>query len=123
MRRVAKERRSTVKTAKPNSKDFEILNIYTQKIDDNQIGAHFSYKFIDQIENNEPVLQTMKGEAVLYRGLSEDPDENKWIAKSITTNNAAIEFQQALVVSPEAAAISISGDATVTPTPEEKKTL
>lgn len=112
-----------VKTSKPNSKNFEILNIYTEKIDDNQVSAHFSYKFIDQIENNEPVIQTMKGEAVLYRGLSENPDENKWIAKSITTNNTVIEFQEALLVNPEAAAIILSGDTTNTPSaPEEKKT-
>ena len=62
----------SVKAAKPNSSDFEILNIYTEKIDDNQISAHFSYKYMDQLQDQEKVSQSLAGEAVLYRSLSEN---------------------------------------------------
>lgn len=92
----------SVKAAKPNSSNFEILNIYTEKIDDNQISAHFSYKYMDQLQDKEKVSQTLTGEAVLYRGLSENPKNDKWIIKSIKTDNSNIEFQQGLTISPEA---------------------
>jgi len=110
----------TIKSAKPNSNNFEILNIYTEKIDDNQVSAHFTYKFTDQLEDKEPVNQTLSGEAILYRGLSENPNDEKWVAKSIKTNGSVIEFQQGLIISPEPGALSPSGDNTLIP--EEKKT-
>lgn len=91
----------SVKAAKPNSSDFEILNIYTEKIDDNQISAHFSYKYMDQLQDQEKVSQTLAGEAILYRSLSENPKDDKWVIKSIKTDNSSIEFQQGLTISPE----------------------
>jgi len=91
----------TIKTAKPNSIYFEILNIYTQKIDDNQVSAHFSYKYTDQLEDKESVNQTLSGIAILYRVLSENTHDDKWIVKSINTNNPIIEFQQGLVINSE----------------------
>ncbi len=102
----------SVKAAKPNSSNFEILNIYTEKIDDNQVSAHFSYKYADQLQDKEKVNQTMTGEAILYRGLSENQKDDKWIIKSIKTDNTKLEFQQNLVV---------SSDATQAPATEEKK--
>jgi hypothetical protein len=110
----------TVKAAKPNSSDFEILNIYTEKIDDNQIGAHFSYKYSDQLEDKEKINQIMSGDAILYRGLSENTQDDKWIVKSIKTDKTTLEFQQGLVVNSEASAAS-SSDATDPVKVEEKK--
>jgi hypothetical protein len=110
----------TVKAAKPNSSDFEILNIYTEKIDDNQIGAHFSYKYSDQLEDKEKINQIMSGDAILYRGLSENTQDDKWIVKSIKTDKTTLEFQQGLVVNSEASAAS-SSDASDPVKVEEKK--
>ncbi|MEQ1722943.1 MAG: hypothetical protein ABL930_07180 [Pseudobdellovibrio sp.] len=110
----------TVKAAKPNSSNFEILNIYTEKIDDNQIGAHFSYKYTDQLEDKEKVNQVMSGVAVLYRGLSENPQDDKWIVKSIKTDQATLEFQQGIVVNSEAS-VAASSDITDPVKVEEKK--
>jgi hypothetical protein len=110
----------TVKAAKPNSSDFEILNIYTEKIDDNQIGVHFSYKYTDQLEDKEKINQIMSGDAILYRGLSENTENDKWVVKSIKTDKANLEFQQSVVVNPEVSAAS-SSDATDATKVEEKK--
>lgn len=96
----------SVKSARPGSSQFKILNIYTQALDDNQISAHFTYKYVEQLENQEQASQTMTGEALLYRGLSENPKEDKWIAKSIKTSNSSIEFQQGLVITPDSASSS-----------------
>ena len=113
----------SIKTSKPGSSNFEILNIYTQKIDDNQISAHFSYKFTDKLEDAEEASQTMSGEAVLQRGLSENPENDTWVVKSVKTGSSNVEFQQGLVVNPEGAAETLSGDnSTVIAPAEEKKT-
>jgi hypothetical protein len=110
----------TVKAAKPNSSNFEILNIYTEKIDDNQIGAHFSYKYTDQLEDKEKVEQVMSGDAILYRGLSENNQDEKWIVKSIKTDKATLEFQQGMMVNSEVSVAS-SSDATDPEKVEDKK--
>ena len=68
---------------------------------------------MDQLQDQEKVSQSLAGEAVLYRSLSENPKNDKWIIKSIKTNNSSIEFQQGLTVSPETEA---------TPQAKEKKT-
>lgn len=90
-----------VKASKPNSSNFEIIKIYTENIDDNQVSAHFSYKFTEELLDKSKVNQTMSGEAVLYRGLSENQKDDKWVIKSIKTDNPKIEFQQGVVVTPE----------------------
>ena len=99
----------TVKAARPNSSNFEITNISTEKIDDNQVGTHFSYKYDDQLQDNEKVSQTMSGEAILYRSPSENQKDDKWVIKSIKTDNPNIEFQLGAIVNPANSA------------PEEKK--
>ena len=118
----------SIKNARPNSSNFEILNIQSEKIDENQIRALFTYKYTDQLLDNDSSIQTLSGEALLYRSLSENPANEKWIAKSIKMSDSAIEFQQGLVVSaePEAAAIQASTDSSTSSpsnsSPEETKT-
>lgn len=111
----------TVKKAKPNSSNFEILNISTEKIDDNQISAQFSYKYTDEMADKESVEQVLSGNAILYRGLSEDPNTDSWIVKSIKTDKSTIEFHQGMVINPEAEAEQASADATEPVKTEEKK--
>lgn len=111
----------TVKAAKPNISNFEILNIYTENINDNEISAHFSYRYSDKLESTEKVEQSLSGDAVLYRGLSENPNENKWIVKSIKAEKSSIEFREGLAVSTENTPSSASTDAPLA-APEEKKT-
>lgn len=91
----------SIKTAKPNSSNFSVINIYTEKLDDNQISVHFSYKYTDLLDDKEEVQQTLSGEAILHRGLSENPNDDKWVIKSINTNNSSIEFQQGLTIESE----------------------
>ena len=115
-----------VKTSRPNSSDFQITNIYTKKINDNQISAHFNYKFTDQLEDKETVHQSIAGEVILNRTPSENPTDQKWVVQSVKTDNNSVEFQDGLIVTPEAEAPApetapASSDAT-TATPEEKKT-
>ena len=92
---------NAVKASRPNSSDFEIVNIYTKKINDNQISAHFSYKFTEHLEEKENVHQAVAGEAILNRTPSENPSDQKWVVQSVKTDNNTIEFQDGLIITNE----------------------
>lgn len=120
----------SVKKSRPESSDFEILKMYTQKIDDNQISAHFSYKYTDKIDQpagetadaageSEKTSQVMSGEALLSRGVSENPQSDVWVVTSVKTGNPSIEFQQGLVVIPEGPADAASADTSAAPAANE----
>ena len=64
----------------------------------------------------------MSGEAILYRSLSENQNDDKWIIKSIKTDNPTIEFQQGMIVNPGTTADSTLNEKSGLPPPEEKKT-
>lgn len=111
----------SVKRTRPDSSGFEIMNMYTQKVNDNQISAHFSYKFTDKLEEAETANQMMTGEAVLTRGLSEDTEKELWVVSSVKTGDTSIEFQQGLVIIPEGPTDAGSTDNPSAPV-EEKQT-
>ena len=114
-----------IKASRPKSSNFEVLNIYTKKINDNQISAHFTYKYSDQLEESEKTSQLIAGEAILNRTPSENPTDQKWVVQSVKTDTNKIEFQDGLVVSTEPLA-PVNPSAPTQPmqpsAPEEKKT-
>ena len=91
----------SIKAKRPNSSNFELNKIYTEKLDDNKIKAYFTYKFIDTLEDQEKSEQIISGQAILNRSLSEDPSVQKWVIQSVKTDSSAIEFKEGLVISPD----------------------
>lgn len=89
----------TIKKNKPHSSDFQLLKIYTEKIDDNRISARFAFQYDDTLEADEKTTQTLNGEAILSKGLSENPEVQKWIIQSVKTNATNLEFREGLVIS------------------------
>ena len=116
----------TIKTSKPQSYDFKMLNLYTQTIDANKVSAHFSYKYSERsLEDKETSHQTITGEAILNRSPSENPADEKWVVQSVKSDNSNIEFQEGLVIGASATAEPVapaSGDATPAQPTEEPKT-
>lgn len=93
-----------IKAKRPLSENFKIIKMYTEKIDDQKIMAHFSYEFQDQMPSdgdntqNEKTLQKISGTAVLSKGLSEDPTIQKWILQSVKTAGETIDFKDGLTI-------------------------
>jgi hypothetical protein len=102
--------------ARPNAFDFQMVTLYTKNLEDNKISAYFTYRYSEALEEKEKSDQVVKGEAILNRMLSENPDEQKWVVQSVKTDNSAIEFHEGSVIN--------SGGETPgeTPQDEEKKT-
>ena len=106
---------NTIKTAKPNAYNFQMISLYTKTLDENKISAYFSYRFSEKLENKESADQNIKGEAILNRTVSENRDDQKWVIQSVQTNNSAVEFHEGSVIDSNTADANASTppDATV----------
>lgn len=94
---------NSVRKSAPGITDFEIISLHTKNVDDRQVSAHFSYRFNEQIGEEERTAQVFSGEALLTRTLSENPDDDRWLVQSIQAHGQSIEFQQGLTVDPQTA--------------------
>ena len=88
----------TVKTHKPNSFGFKMQSIYTKTIDANKVAAYYKYNFSEKLADGEVTLQTIDGEAILNRTLSENPNDEKWVVQSVKTQNPVVEFQEGVII-------------------------
>ena len=88
----------SIKAKRPQSSNFQLQQMYTERIDDNKVKAFFTYNFVDQIEEQEKTEQTISGQAILNRSLSEDPKVQKWVIQSIKADSNNVEFKEGLVI-------------------------
>lgn len=88
----------SIKSKRPKSSGFQLEQMYTEKMDDNKVKANFTYKFMDQIEEQEKTEQTISGQAILSRSLSEDPKVQKWVIQTVKTDSNNVEFKEGLVI-------------------------
>lgn len=94
----------TVKAKRPTMTNFRLLKMYTEKMDDNKVKAHFSYQYDDVLPNaeaqaiQETATQKISGEAILTKALSEDPDTQKWVLQSVKADNQNVEFKEGLSI-------------------------
>lgn len=99
----------SVKAKVPTMANFRLNKMYTEKLEDNKVKAHFSYQY-DEADNT---TQTISGEAVLTKALSEDPNVQKWVLQSVNAGSQALEFKEG---------VTISSDGTTTSTEETPAT-
>lgn len=94
----------TIKAKRPNSENFKLVKMYTEKMDEQKIMAHFSYEFQDEMvasgdsTTKEKTTQKISGSAVLTKGLSEDPSVQKWVLQSVKTGTENIDFKDGLII-------------------------
>ena len=97
----------TLKNKKPNFSDFKLVKMYTTKIDDQKVSAHFAYQYTESLATDtasataEVVTQSVSGEAILIRGLSEDKSVQKWVLQSVRTDAQTVDFKDGLVIGSE----------------------
>jgi hypothetical protein len=84
--------------ARPNASDFQMITLYTKNLEDNKISAFFSYRYTETLQEKEQTDQIVKGEAILNRTVSENPEEQKWVVQSVKTDNATIEFHEGSII-------------------------
>lgn len=85
----------SVKAKIPAMANFRLNKMYTEKLEDNKVKAHFSYQY----DEADATTQTISGEAVLTKALSEDPNVQKWVLQSVNAGSQALEFKEGTTIS------------------------
>lgn len=91
---------NTIKSKKPDTKDIEIIKIWTQNAGDFKINAQFTYKFTEPA-GNENVERIIEGEAVLARDYSDNPTVDKWVIQSLHTKGDNISYTEGSLITPD----------------------
>lgn len=110
----------TLKTKRPNTSNFILTKMQTEKIDDNKIKAVFSYRYTEKLEESESAQQIISGEAILNRGVSEDPEVQKWIVQSIKSGSSRIEFKEGTVITSDGTMTEPEPESSTQPEVEKK---
>lgn len=84
----------TIASKRPQAKDLTITRLWTETLGDNKVRAVFAYKFTDIAEDGEAIEQTIEGEAVLYRDISDEENVDKWVLQSVKTTNDIVVFTE-----------------------------
>lgn len=90
----------TIKSKKPDTKDIEIIKMWTQNVGEHKIKAQFSYKFTEPA-GNENVERVIEGEAVLARDYSDNPTVDKWVIQSLQTKGDNISYTEGSLITPD----------------------
>lgn len=98
----------SIKAKIPTMANFRLNKIYTEKIDDNKVKAHFSYQY-DDADNT---TQTIAGDAILTKGLSEDPAIQKWVLQSVNAGSQSLEFKEGLTISSDGSTTEVTTEET-----------
>lgn len=88
---------NTIRSKKPDSKDIDIIKIWTQNVGDHKIKATFTYRF-NEPSGAEMVERLIEGEAVLSRDISDNPTVDKWVIQSLLTKGDNISFSEGSLV-------------------------
>lgn len=87
----------TIKAKKPNSSDILIEKIWTEVLSDKKVKAFFIYSFKDSSESGL-VTSQIKGEGILERQESDDPQVDKWSLTQVKTSSDLIQFDDSTII-------------------------
>ncbi len=88
---------NTILSKKPNSKDIDIIKIWTQNAGDHKIKSTFTYRF-NEPSGTEMVERVIEGEAILFRDISDNPTVDKWVIQSLLTKGDNISFSEGSLI-------------------------
>ena len=88
----------TIQKKKPDAHDFQMVRMWTESMSDNKIRAIFAYKFLEG--KTDPTEQSLEGEAILHREVSEDSKVDKWTLQSVKTLRDSVIFAEGSQVNP-----------------------
>lgn len=91
---------SAIKARKPDTKNIEIVKIWTQDLADKKIQANFTYKFSETSATNESSERLIEGEAILSREPSNNLAIDQWTIQSLKTKGDSISFNDGSTITP-----------------------
>lgn len=87
---------------RPSATNLRFQSIWTERMSDNQIKAHFTYSFTDEEENEGIVDQIQDGQVVLNRISLPDGDKEgtAWSLDEVMVSRQVIHFKKDVVITP-----------------------
>ncbi len=107
--------KQTIATKKPEAKNLQVTRLWTEPMNDNKVRAVFAYKFTEPAEGGESTEQSIEGEAILHREVSDDNKVDKWTLQSVKTTNDVLIFSEGSTVGPQTETPSENVEATAPP--------
>jgi hypothetical protein len=122
--RLAEIIEQSVQKHRPNAKDFNLLRLWTETVNDNQIKAFFTYRFREGTAGatnsiTEPTTEattaptsvspseeTISGEAVLKKTAGESANQENWRVERVRTSSNQVVFEEGTVVNTDDSAPS-----------------
>jgi hypothetical protein len=116
----------SVKAKRPTMTNFQLNKMYTEKVDDNKVKAFFTYQFDDASagdagDKQDVATQSISGEAVLVKALSEDPAVQKWLLQSVNTGNETLDFKEGITITSDNAVVPPTTETTAPVSDTEQK--
>ena len=90
----------TIKAKKPGAEDIQIQQLWTEPFGPGKpirVKAHYSYRFTEPSSEGKINTQ-IEGESILEKQPDDDSGFDRWKLTAIKTNNDAVSFEQALVI-------------------------
>ncbi len=91
----------TVKAKKPSATNIEIQQLWTEPYGSGtpvRVKAHFTYRFTEPSADNGNVSSVIEGEGLLEKKGDDESGFDRWTLTDVKTNNDAVIFEQALVI-------------------------
>ncbi|MDZ4660325.1 MAG: hypothetical protein SGJ18_01765 [Pseudomonadota bacterium] len=98
---------------RPTATNLKFQTIWTERLSDHQLKAHFTYSFVDSDDQDgESVEQTQDGEVILNQippsdgdqmdqnGQKSQKSQKSWSLDEVTVLRQALHFKKGIVISP-----------------------
>ncbi len=91
---------------RPTATQLKFQSIWTERLSDNQLKAHFTYSFVDSDEQEgESVEQTQEGVVTLNRiSVNQEADPAApapgWSLDEVSVSRQVLNFKKGIVISP-----------------------
>ena len=90
----------SVQKHKSSAKNFRLLRLWTETLNDEKVKAHFVYNFSEG-ETSDASSQTISGEAWLRKAGGSQGGQENWKVEKVQTSSNQLVFQEPSLVEPE----------------------
>lgn len=90
----------TIQKKKPEARDFQIVRLWTESVNENKVRAVFAYRFNEGTAATDATEQTIEGEAILHREIANDQNVDRWTLVSVKTLHDTVIFEDGSLINP-----------------------
>jgi hypothetical protein len=85
-------------SAKPNVSEVTVDQIWTELVNDNNVIAHFNYRYKEPVGESGVTENKMSGTGRLTRLPDDGSGTDRWRLSDVKTSNDSVAFEEALII-------------------------